>query len=65
LAYWHHPRFSSGIHGSDLRNDRLWRPLYEGGADVVLVGHDHDYERFAPRDADGRVDSARGMRSSS
>jgi hypothetical protein len=62
LAYWHHPRFSSGIHGSDQRTDRLWRALHEGGADVVLVAHDHDYERFAPQGADGRLDPDRGMR---
>lgn len=46
LAYWHHPRFSSGPHGSDPRFDAFWRALYRHGADVVLVGHDHVYERF-------------------
>jgi hypothetical protein len=46
----HHPRFSSGLHGSDESLDDLWRALAAGGADVVLAGHDHHYERFAPRD---------------
>ena len=62
LAYWHHPRFSSGIlHGSDPRTDGLWRALAAAGADVILSGHDHDYERFAPQDANGRP-SASGIR---
>ena len=47
LAYWHHPRFSSGAHGDDLQTDPLWRALATAGADIVLSGHDHDYERFA------------------
>jgi hypothetical protein len=50
LAYMHHPRFSSGLHGSDESLAPLWRTLAAGGADVVLAGHDHDYERFAPID---------------
>jgi hypothetical protein len=62
LAFWHHPRFSAGTHGNDPRTDRLWRALYDGGADVVLVAHNHDYERFAPMDPDGRADHARGIR---
>lgn len=50
LAYWHHPLISSGRHGSDPRTDPLWRALAAAGADLVLVGHDHDYERIAPVD---------------
>jgi hypothetical protein len=50
LAYWHHPRFSSGLHGSDASVAPLWRTLSAAGADVVLAGHDHHYERFAPID---------------
>ena len=46
LAYWHHPRWSSGLHGSDTGVDGLWRALADAHADVVLSGHDHDYERF-------------------
>ena len=40
----------------------MWRALYDGGADVVLVAHNHDYERFSPQDPDGRADPARGIR---
>jgi glycosyl hydrolase family 99/calcineurin-like phosphoesterase family protein len=47
LAYWHHPRFSSGQHGNSVSYDAFWKALYVAGADVVLNGHDHDYERFA------------------
>jgi hypothetical protein len=61
LAYWHQPRFSSGLHGSDDTLAPLWRTLQRGGADVALSGHDHDYERFAPQDADGRLDPAHGI----
>ena len=50
LAYWHHPRFSSGLHGSDKTMAALWRTLARARADVVLAGHDHHYERFAPVD---------------
>jgi Calcineurin-like phosphoesterase len=49
LAYAHHPRLSSGPHGSDTTIDALWRILRARGVDLYLAGHDHDYERFAPR----------------
>jgi hypothetical protein len=62
LAYWHHPRFSSGPHGSDPSVAGLWQTLYRQDADVVLVGHDHDYERFAPLDGNGAPDPRRGVR---
>lgn len=63
LAYWHHPRFSSGtVHGSDESMQPLWEALYEYGADVVLVGHEHNYERFAPQDPQGNADPTRGIR---
>jgi hypothetical protein len=62
LAYWHHPRFSSGEHGSTSSMQPIWQTLYDAGADVVLNGHDHDYERFAPQDPAGNADSARGIR---
>ena len=74
LAYFHVPVYSSGPHGSrteaeDNRAERgvldmhdLWRPLAEAGTDVVLSGHDHDYERFAPLDAKGRSDAVNGTR---
>ncbi len=54
LAFWHHPRFSSGLHGSDSTYTAFWQALYDANADVVLVGHDHDYERFAPQDGERR-----------
>lgn len=49
LAYWHQPRFSSAIHGNDPAYDAFWRALYAAGAEIVLNGHDHDYERFGPQ----------------
>jgi 3',5'-cyclic AMP phosphodiesterase CpdA len=58
LAYWHHPRFSSGPNGNHPRMSALWQLLDEAGVEVVLAGHDHLYERFAPQDADGRPASA-------
>ncbi len=54
LAYWHHPRFSSGPHGDDPTMGAFWDVLYQAGADVVVNGHDHHYERFAPQTPDGR-----------
>ena len=56
LAYWHHPRFSSGEHGSSTSYDAFWRDLYAAGAEIVLSGHDHDYERFAPQNPSGAAD---------
>lgn len=61
LAYWHHPRFSSGLHGANDEVAPLWRALQEAGADVVLSGHDHDYERFAPQDVDGQAHPQHGI----
>ena len=62
LALMHHPRFSSGKHGGASRVAELWDVLYEHGVDVVLAGHDHHYERFAPQSPEGRADPARGIR---
>ncbi len=56
VAMWHHPRFSSALHGNDASMRDIWRTLQEGGVDLVLAGHDHDYERFEPQDADGNAD---------
>jgi chitodextrinase len=57
LAYWHEPRFSSGAeHGSDSSFDPFWRDLYAAGADIVLNGHDHEYERFAPQNPSAVAD---------
>ena len=62
LAYWHHPVFSSGYHGSDPKMKPSWEALYAADAEVVLNGHDHDYERFAPQTPSGAADDARGIR---
>ena len=62
LAYWHHPRFSSGEHGNDPEVAPLWDALYEAGAEVIVNGHDHDYERFAPQTPTGEANSATGIR---
>jgi hypothetical protein len=63
LAYFHKPLFSSGgAHGNDLVMKPLWDALYEANADVVVNGHDHDYERFAPQNPEGVSDAERGIR---
>ena len=63
LAYWHKPLFSSGsAHGNDVEMKPLWQALYDANADVIIGGHDHNYERFAPQNPDGRSDAARGIR---
>jgi len=61
LAYWHHPRFSSGAHQNNARMRDIFQALYEAGADVVVTGHDHDYEEFSRQTADGVLD-ANGIR---
>lgn len=62
LAIWHHPRWSSGtVHGPYQPVFPLWAALYEAGAELVLSGHEHNYERFAPLNPDGQVDP-RGVR---
>lgn len=62
LAYWHHPRYSSGVHGNQPQMADLWQTLYDGGAELVLSGHDHLYERFAPQNAQGGLDQTKGLR---
>jgi len=63
LAYWHKPLFSSGgTHGNDLTVKPLFQALYDANAEVVVAGHDHDYERFAPQAPDGTADAKRGIR---
>jgi len=63
LAYFHKPLFSSGgKHGNDPEMKPLWDALYDAGADVILNGHDHSYERFAPQDPEGHADAKRGIR---
>jgi len=63
LAYFHKPRFSSGLnHGNDPEMTAFWQALYDFNAEIVVNGHDHDYERFAPQDPHGRADPQRGIR---
>jgi hypothetical protein len=63
LAYWHKPLFSSGgKHGDDLAMKPFWQALYDAHADVVLGGHDHDYERFAPQTPGAAADPQNGIR---
>ncbi|MFN9173155.1 MAG: metallophosphoesterase family protein [Synechocystis sp.] len=62
LAYWHHPRYSSGVHGNNNSMTDMWQTLYEAGADVVLSGHDHLYERFALQTSQGQADPDKGIR---
>ncbi|MET9623238.1 discoidin domain-containing protein [Streptomyces sp. NPDC006464] len=57
-AYFHHPLYSSGGHGNDPVSKPVWQILYGAGADLVLNGHDHHYERFAPQDPSGRATAA-------
>jgi 3',5'-cyclic AMP phosphodiesterase CpdA len=59
-AMWHHPRFSSGPHGNHESMADLWRTLENAGAELVLAGHDHSYERFGPQDVSGHADE-RGL----
>ena len=62
LVYFHHPRFSSGPHGNHYQMQRIWDILYAAGADLVIDGHDHLYERFAPQDPEGDRDDRYGIR---
>ena len=62
LAYWHHPHFTSGNGAGDEDTTAFWNDLYAAGADLVLVGHSHDYERFAPLTPAGKPDAANGIR---
>jgi hypothetical protein len=61
LAYWHHPLFSSGRRGK-IAVKPLWQALYEAKAEIVLAGHEHFYERFAPQTPDGVADPNGGIR---
>ncbi|MGH2978545.1 MAG: DUF7594 domain-containing protein, partial [Solirubrobacterales bacterium] len=62
LAYWHDPRFNSGHDKNADEMAALFQALYDADADVVLGGHAHDYERFAPQNPSGQLDNARGIR---
>jgi 3',5'-cyclic AMP phosphodiesterase CpdA len=61
-AYWHHPLYSSGYeHGSNPITRPLWKILEKSRAEVVLTGHDHDFELFPRQDAYGNLNDAKGL----
>jgi hypothetical protein len=60
-AIWHHPRFSDGTHGNSTTVQPFWQALYDANADLVITGHDHDYQRWAAQTPTGTLDSARGI----
>jgi hypothetical protein len=62
LAFWHHPRYSSGHDGSNDFTQPFWDALQDAQAEIVLTGHSHDYERFAPLDRNGNLDATGGIR---
>ena len=61
IAYWHDPRFTSGRNLNHPELQTFWDDLYAHGVDIVLNGHDHIYERFAPQNPKQQAD-ARGIR---
>ena len=64
LAYWHHPRFSSGYGGDNQdypETGAIYQALYDHGAELVLNGHAHNYERFEPLDPAGAPDADNGI----
>jgi hypothetical protein len=62
LAYWHQPRFSSNLSSPNSASSTFWKDLYDAGADVILNGHIHNYERFAPQTPSGVSDPSTGIR---
>jgi hypothetical protein len=63
VAYWHHPLFTSGAnHGNATEMRPIYQALYDADADVVVSGHNHNYERFAPQNPTGGLDTTRGIR---
>ena len=57
LAYWHKPRWASGEnHGSHPEMQTIWQIFYEAGAELVINGHEHNYERFEPQNPEGGFD---------
>lgn len=62
-AYWHHPRYTSGAsHGPNTSVSPLYKALYDFNAEVIVTGHNHNYERFAPMNSTGGLDNTRGIR---
>lgn len=63
LAYWHEPYLTSAGTTHLYEQFRpLWQDLMRGGVEIVLTGHHHNYERFAPQDADMHLDPRKGIR---
>jgi hypothetical protein len=62
LAYWHHPRFSFGNYGNNTATQALWQALYDNDAEIVLSGHDHNYQRWTPQTPTGAKNTTRGIR---
>jgi hypothetical protein len=61
-AYWQTARFSSGRFGDDPRMQPFWQALYDHGAEFVINGHDHNYQRYVPMTPLGKVDRSKGIR---
>jgi hypothetical protein len=64
MAIWHQPLFTAGTtfgDGNGLSTRDLWRTLYARGADLILNGHDHNYQRYAPQTPDGVADPKHGI----
>lgn len=62
IAVWHHPRFSSSQSAPDGTTVALWQALYDHGAEIIVTGHRHNYERFGPQTPAGAADSSYGIR---
>ena len=62
LAYWHHPRFTSGKYDDEDDYEAFWQALHDHGAEIVINGHDHNYQRYAPQSPTGAPDDERGIR---
>ncbi len=62
VAYWHHPLFTSGPHAPSTEMRPIFQALYDNNAEVVVSGHNHQYERFAPQTPSGALDTTRGVR---
>ena len=62
LVFWHHPHFTSGRYSAEGTMRAVWDALYDANVDLVVNGHEHFYERFAPQTPDGVPDATRGIR---